>query len=196
MISGREILPEKRGESLVDQGFSPGRVRGSGGWRGWREGMGGFPDLAGRGGGGIRRKEGLPPAARQPEPFPVAARQPKAAAPCPRDPPGAGPFVGSGVWNDALLPFRFPDQPRIAHLTFSQALQELPDVTTVLGDDLLLDPANFTDHRIGYPFGCRVGINCLHLQGDLLGCILQAAVRPTRQPSPAGGGGFWDSQYA
>ncbi len=32
-----EILPEKRGESLVDQGFSPGRVRGSGGWRGWRE---------------------------------------------------------------------------------------------------------------------------------------------------------------
>ena len=52
VISGMEVLPEKRGESLVDQGFSPGRVRGSGGWRGWREGMGDFPDLAGRGGGG------------------------------------------------------------------------------------------------------------------------------------------------
>jgi hypothetical protein len=37
VISGREVLPEKRGESLVDQGFSPGRVRGSGGWRGWRQ---------------------------------------------------------------------------------------------------------------------------------------------------------------
>lgn len=32
----------------MDQGFSPERVRTSGGWRGWREGMGGFPDIAGR----------------------------------------------------------------------------------------------------------------------------------------------------
>ena len=47
VISGREFSPDKRKKSLVDQGFSPGRVRGSGGWRGWREGMGGFPDLAG-----------------------------------------------------------------------------------------------------------------------------------------------------
>ena len=31
----------EKGESLVDQGFSPGRLRRSGGWRGWREGMGG-----------------------------------------------------------------------------------------------------------------------------------------------------------
>ena len=45
--SGREVLPEKMVESKVDQGFSPGRVRGSGGWRGWREGMGDFPDIAG-----------------------------------------------------------------------------------------------------------------------------------------------------
>jgi hypothetical protein len=109
-----------------------------------------------------------PPAARQPEPFPIAARQPKAAAPCPRTPPGAPPVVGSGAWNDALLTFRFSDQPGIAHLTFPQALQKLPDVTAVLSDDLLLDPANFTDHRIRYPFGCRIGINCLHLQDSII----------------------------
>ena len=40
----------------------------------------------------------------------------------------------------------------------------------MLGDDLLLDPANFTDHRIRYPFGCRIGINCLHVdQGNIPG---------------------------
>jgi hypothetical protein len=38
----------------------------------------------------------------------------------------------------------------------------------VLSDDLLLDPANFTDHRIRYPFGCRIGINCLHLQDSII----------------------------
>ncbi len=95
----------------------------------------------------------------------------------------------SGVGSDALLSFRFSNQSGIAHLSFPQTLQKQSDVTTVLSDDLLLDPANFTDHRIRYPFGCRVGINCLHLQADLRVCKLQAAFRPTRQPSPAGGGG-------
>jgi hypothetical protein len=45
VISGREGLTQERVESLGYQGFSPVWVRISGGWRGWREGMGDFPDI-------------------------------------------------------------------------------------------------------------------------------------------------------
>jgi hypothetical protein len=45
VISGREGLTQERGKSLGYQGFYLGWVYISGGWRGWREGMGDFPDI-------------------------------------------------------------------------------------------------------------------------------------------------------
>ena len=115
--------------------------------------MGDFPDLAGRGGGEIAARRGCLRLPCNPSHFPL---QPGSRSLAPKSTRGAGPVVGSGVGSDVLLSFRFSNQPGITHLTFSQALQELPDVTTVLSDDLLLDPANFTDHRIRDSFGCRV----------------------------------------
>ena len=164
----------------MDQGFSPGRVRGSGGWRGWRGCQRGFGRTEDGGGAALSRTRALPhalwrarllphpplPELRRKTPLPPALRNLLRQA-LPRAIAGAGSLHGGVAtwWRSPVVPARrgclrlpgnpshFPLQPgsRRQPLLAPELHQALGRLTGQALGALPCSPSAFRTSR-GLPF--------------------------------------------